>query len=94
MLDSSMWTGKWLGVKGDSEKERNPDTPETNVVPENPIGWWRTCRVDDTSSETHRKPHANMRQTVIVLALPVVVVFGPLVWITRACDHMAGKAGA
>ena len=31
---------------------------------------------------------------MIVLALPVVVVFGPLVWIIRACDRVAGKAGA
>ncbi len=31
---------------------------------------------------------------VLVLAVPVVVVFGPLVWIIRACDRVAGKAGA
>ncbi len=31
---------------------------------------------------------------MIVLALPVVAVFGPLVWIIRACDRVAGKAGA
>ncbi len=31
---------------------------------------------------------------MIVLAIPVVVVFGSLVWIIRACDHAAGKAGA
>ena len=31
---------------------------------------------------------------MIVLALPVVVVFGPLVWIIRACDHVTGKVGA
>ena len=28
---------------------------------------------------------------VCVLAVPVVVVFGPLVWIIRACDRVAGK---
>ena len=31
---------------------------------------------------------------MIVLAIPVLVVFGPLVWIIRACDRVAGKAGA
>ena len=31
---------------------------------------------------------------MVFLALPVVVVFGPLVWIIRACDRMAGKAVA
>ena len=31
---------------------------------------------------------------MIVLALPVVVVFGPLVWIVRAYDRVAGKAVA
>ncbi len=31
---------------------------------------------------------------MVVLALPVVVVFGPLVWIIRACGRMAGKVGA
>ena len=31
---------------------------------------------------------------MIVLAVPVVVVFGPLVWIIRAYDRVAGKAGA
>ena len=29
---------------------------------------------------------------VVVLAIPVVVVFGPVVWIIRACDRVAGKA--
>ena len=29
---------------------------------------------------------------MIVLAIPVVVVFGPLVWIIRACNRVAGKA--
>ncbi len=29
---------------------------------------------------------------MIVLAIPVVVVFGPVVWIIRAYDHVAGKA--
>ncbi len=32
--------------------------------------------------------------TVFVLAIPVVVVFGPLVLIIRACDRAGGKAGA
>ncbi len=27
-----------------------------------------------------------------VLAIPVLVVFGPIVLIVRACDHVAGKA--
>ncbi len=27
-----------------------------------------------------------------VLAIPVVVVFGPVVWIIRLCDHTGGKA--
>ncbi len=31
---------------------------------------------------------------MIVLAVPVVVVFGPLVWIIRACDRVGGKAAA
>ncbi len=31
---------------------------------------------------------------MIVLAIPVVVVFGPLVWIIRACDRVTGKAVA
>ncbi len=31
---------------------------------------------------------------MLVLAVPVVVVFGPLVWIIRACDRVTGKAGA
>ena len=31
---------------------------------------------------------------MIVLAIPVVVVFGPIVLIVRACDHVAGKAVA
>ena len=31
---------------------------------------------------------------MIVLAIPVVAVFGPLVWIIRAYDHVAGKVGA
>ena len=31
---------------------------------------------------------------MIVLAIPVVVVFGPLVWIIRACDRVAGKAAS
>ena len=31
---------------------------------------------------------------VLVLAIPVVVVFGPVVWIIRAYDRMAGKVGA
>ena len=31
---------------------------------------------------------------VLVLAIPVLVVFGPLVWIIRACDRVAGKVGA
>ncbi len=31
---------------------------------------------------------------VLVLAVPVVVVFGPLVWIIRACDRVVGKVGA
>ena len=29
---------------------------------------------------------------VLVVAVPVVVVFGPLVWIIRAFDHVSGKA--
>ena len=29
---------------------------------------------------------------MIVLAIPVLVVFGPVVWIIRAYDHVAGKA--
>ena len=29
---------------------------------------------------------------VVVLAIPVVVVFGPVVWIIRAYDRVAGKA--
>ncbi len=28
---------------------------------------------------------------VLVLAIPVVVVFGPIVLIVRACDRVAGK---
>ncbi len=31
---------------------------------------------------------------MIVLALPVVVVFGPIVLIVRAFDRVAGKVGA
>ena len=31
---------------------------------------------------------------MVVLGLPVVVVFGPLVWIIQACDRVAGKVGA
>ncbi len=31
---------------------------------------------------------------VLVLAVPVVVVFGPIVLIVRAFDHVAGKAVA
>jgi len=31
---------------------------------------------------------------VLVLAIPVVAVFGPLVWIIRAYDRVAGKVGA
>ncbi len=31
---------------------------------------------------------------MLVLAIPVVVVFGPIVLIVRACDRVAGKAGA
>ncbi len=31
---------------------------------------------------------------MIVLAVPVVIVFGPLVWIIRAYDRVAGKAVA
>ena len=31
---------------------------------------------------------------VLVMAVPVVVVFGPLVWIIRACDRVVGKVGA
>ena len=30
---------------------------------------------------------------VLALAIPVVVVFGPIVLIVRAYDRMAGKAG-
>ena len=29
---------------------------------------------------------------VLVLAIPVVVVFGPIVLIVRACDRLAGEA--
>ena len=29
---------------------------------------------------------------MIVLAIPVIVVFGPIVLIVRAFDHVAGKA--
>ena len=29
---------------------------------------------------------------MIVLAIPVVAVFGPIVWIVRAYDRVAGKA--
>ena len=29
---------------------------------------------------------------VLVLAIPVVVVFGPVVWIIRTYDRVAGKA--
>ncbi len=29
---------------------------------------------------------------VVVLAVPVVVVFGPVVWFIRACDRVSGKA--
>ena len=29
---------------------------------------------------------------VLVLAIPVVVVFGPVVMFVRACDHVAGGA--
>ncbi len=31
---------------------------------------------------------------MIVLAIPVVVVFGPIVLIVRAFDRVAGKVGA
>ncbi len=31
---------------------------------------------------------------MVVLAIPVVIVFGPIVWIIRAYDHLAGKVGA
>ncbi len=31
---------------------------------------------------------------MVVLAAPVVIVFGPLVWIIRACDRVGGKAAA
>ncbi len=31
---------------------------------------------------------------VYVLAVPVVIVFGPIVLIVRAYDRVAGKAGA
>ena len=31
---------------------------------------------------------------MVVLAVPVLAVFGPAVWIIRACDRVAGKAGA
>ena len=31
---------------------------------------------------------------MVVLALPVVVVFGPLIWIIRTCDRVGGKAVA
>ena len=31
---------------------------------------------------------------MIVLAIPVVVVFGPIVLIVRVCDRVAGKVGA
>ncbi len=31
---------------------------------------------------------------MIVLAIPVVVVFGPIVLIVRACGRVARKAGA
>ena len=31
---------------------------------------------------------------MLVLAIPVVVVFGPIVLIVRAFDHVAGKVGA
>ncbi len=31
---------------------------------------------------------------MIALAIPVVIVFGPIVWIIRAYDHVAGKAVA
>ncbi len=31
---------------------------------------------------------------MVVLAIPVVAVFGPMVWIIRACDRVAGKAVA
>ncbi len=29
---------------------------------------------------------------MVVLAIPVVVAFGPIVWIIRAYDRVAGKA--
>ena len=29
---------------------------------------------------------------MVVLAIPVVIVFGPIVWIIRAYDRIAGKA--
>ena len=31
---------------------------------------------------------------MIVLAIPVVIVFGPIVLIVRTFDHVAGKVGA
>ncbi len=31
---------------------------------------------------------------MVVLAVPVLVVFGPIVLIVRAFDHLAGKVGA
>ena len=31
---------------------------------------------------------------MVVLALPVLIVFGPLVWIIRAYDRVGGKAVA
>ena len=31
---------------------------------------------------------------MLVLAIPVVIVFGPIVLVVRACDRVTGKAGA
>ena len=46
----------------------------------------------------HPKPQGVADWTLcacmVVLAIPVVVVFGPIVLIVRAFDHAAGKAVA
>ncbi len=31
---------------------------------------------------------------MVVLAVPVLATFGPVVWLVRTCDRVAGKVGA
>ncbi len=57
-------------------------------------------RLDDRSGWRRLSPRPvgavdwTLTVCVLVLAIPVLVVFGPLVWIIRAYDRVAGKAVA